>query len=438
AILFVLLAAPLTAQSASATYGYDSKGRVSSITYDDGTVVDYLYDANGNRTSATRTTPPPDTTPPSAPGTPSFSNVTMTSAKVDWSPATDNRGVVGYDYRVNSGSWQSLSNVLTVSLTGLSAATAYTVSVRAKDAASNVGAAASNSFTTPDTAAPSVPTGLAGSAPNSGAVNLSWAASTDNVGVTGYRIYRGGVHIADTTSTSYSNTGLSGSTTYSYQVSARDAAGNFSGLSSAVGVTTPDTIAPSAPTSLSASAVSSTQINLSWSGSSDTGGSGLAGYRVYRNGAHLGNTTATSFASTGLATSTTYSYTVAAYDNAANTSGQSNSASATTLGPLSATVSNTTWNWLRFPNGNTSMDPSIVVTASGGSGAGYTYAWQYVSGDTQTSVVNPTSNSTHWSRSMPNSNVTFTSVWRCLVTDTAGATVYTPTVTVTFTRHTIE
>lgn len=438
AFALALCIASTTSLAASATYGYDTQGRVTSITYDDGTVVEYAYDANGNRTTATRTNPPPDTTSPTTPGAPSFSNVTMTSATATWTAATDNRGVVGYDYRLNSGSWQSLSNVLTVNLTGLSAATSYTVQIPARDAASNVGAASSNSFTTPDTAAPSVPTGLSASAPNSNTVNLSWSASTDNVAVTGYRVYRGGVYIADTTAASYSNTGLTGSTTYSYQVSARDAAGNFSGLSGAANVTTPDTIAPSAPTSLSASAVSSSQINLSWAGSSDSGGSGLAGYRVYRNGAQIANTAATSFASTGLATSTTYSYTVAAYDNAGNTSGQSNTASATTLGPLSAGLSNSTWDWLRFPNGSTNMDPSIVVTASGGSGGGYTYAWQFVSGDTQTSVVNATSNSTRWSRTMPNQDSSYTSQWRCLVTDSQGAAVYTGIVTVTFTRYTTE
>src|SRR5688572_22339581 len=235
----VLAAMPATVDSASATYQYDTKGRVSSITYDDGTVVDYTYDLNGNRSGGTRTTPPPDTTPPSAPGTPSFSSITMTSATASWTAATDNKGVTGYDYRVNSGAWQPLSNVLTVNITGLTAVTTYTVSVRARDAASNLGPASSNSFTTPDTQAPSVPTGLGGSAPNSSTVNLSWSASTDNIAVTGYRVYRNGSHIGNSATTSYSDGGRTGSTTYSYQVAAHDAVPNVSGLSSAINVTTP-------------------------------------------------------------------------------------------------------------------------------------------------------------------------------------------------------
>jgi YD repeat-containing protein len=439
AVLFALLmvaAATSIVHGASATYGYDAKGRVSSITYDDGTVVEYSYDANGNRTGATKTTPPPDTSPPTAPGNPTFTNITMTSATANWTVASDNRGVIGYDYRINSGAWQTLGNVMTVPLTGLSAATSYTVSVRARDAASNLGPSSSGSFTTPDTAAPSVPTGLSASAPNSSTVNLSWSASSDNVAVTGYRVYRGGVHIGDTAATprTFSDGGRTGSTTYSYQVSARDAAANYSALSSAVSVTTPDTIAPSAPTSLSASAVSPSQINLSWGGSSDTGGSGLAGYRVYRNGSHIANTGSTSYPDGGLAANTTYSYFIIAYDNASNTSAQSNTASATTWPPVSATVSATAWRWFRRNNNTPQIDPPIVVTPSGGSGTGYTYAWEYVSGDTQTSVISPTSSSTRWSRTMDATEAWHKSYWRCRVTDSAGNVGYTVTIEVNFIR----
>src|SRR6266540_3268396 len=90
----------------------------------------------------------------------------------------------------------------------------------------------------------------------------------------------------------------------------------------------PDTTPPSVPTGLTASAVSSSQINLSWTASSDN--VGVSGYRVYRNGTQIATTSATSFADTSLAASTTYSYTVAAYDAAGNLSAQSSSASATT------------------------------------------------------------------------------------------------------------
>src|SRR5438552_2572139 len=189
-----------------------------------------------------------------------------------------------------------------------------------------------------DTTAPSVPTGLTAAAVSSSQINLSWTASSDNVGVSGYRVFRGGTQIATTSTTSYANTGLSPSTTYSYTVAAYDAAGNLSAQASAASSTTPappDTTPPTVPTGLTASAVSSSQINLSWTASSDN--VGVSGYRVYRNGTQIATTSATSFANTGLSPSTTYSYTVAAYDAAGNLSAQSSSASATTPAPPDTT-----------------------------------------------------------------------------------------------------
>jgi YD repeat-containing protein len=401
----------------TATYSGDATYSANSLTYDLTVLL------------------PPDTTPPTAPGTPAFSNISPTSATASWTAASDNRGVIGYDYRLNSGTWQSLGNVLSVNLTGLTPLTSYTFQVRARDAATNLGPASSNSFTAQDTTVPSVPTGLSGSAPSSSTVNLTWNAASDNVGVTGYRIYRNGSHIDNSATTSYSDGGRTGSMTYSYQVAAYDAATNVSGLSSSINVTTPDTIAPTTPTSLSASAVSPSQINLSWGGSSDSGGSGLAGYRVYRNGSHIANTGATSYSDTGLSGATTYSYNVAAYDNATNTSAQSNTANATTLPPVTVTVSNGNWRWRKFGSNPTQVDPPVVCTGSGGSGTGYTYAWLWVSGDTETSAISPTSNSTRWSRTVPNANATYSSLWRCRVTDSAGNTGQN-SVSVTFIRTT--
>src|SRR5213082_1640449 len=91
----------------------------------------------------------------------------------------------------------------------------------------------------PDTTPPSVPTGLRATAVSSSQINLSWAASSDNVGVSGYRVFRNGAQIATTSATSFPNTGLSPSTTYSYTVAAFDAAGNLSAQSSPASATTP-------------------------------------------------------------------------------------------------------------------------------------------------------------------------------------------------------
>jgi chitodextrinase len=166
-------------------------------------------------------------------------------------------------------------------------------------------------------------------------VHLTWSASTDNAGVTGYKIYRGDVHIATNTAagaapaTSYTDSTVSGTITYSYRITAHDAAGNNSPPSNTVTIKTPDTFVPSAPTSLTASAVNATSVNLSWQASSDSGGSGLAGYRIYRNGAHIASTGQTSYLDTAVNASAANSYQTFAYDNAGNTSAASNTASVT-------------------------------------------------------------------------------------------------------------
>ena len=79
-----------------------------------------------------------------------------------------------------------------------------------------------------DTTPPSVPGNLNVTGTTSSSVSLAWSASTDNVGVTGYDVFRGSTNVATVTGTSYTNTGLSASTTYTYTVRARDAAGNVS------------------------------------------------------------------------------------------------------------------------------------------------------------------------------------------------------------------
>lgn len=89
-----------------------------------------------------------------------------------------------------------------------------------------------------DTQPPTAPANLAASAAGSSQIDLQWTASTDNVGVTGYQIYRGSTQIDTTTGTTYTDTGLSPNTTYSYYVKAYDAAGNVSTASNTAAATT--------------------------------------------------------------------------------------------------------------------------------------------------------------------------------------------------------
>jgi chitodextrinase len=167
---------------------------------------------------------------------------------------------------------------------------------------------------------------------SSSQINLTWTASTDNVGVAGYEIWRDGAQIATSPTNSYNNVGLNASTTYRYRIFAYDAAGNRSGQSSLASATTlsnaGDTQAPSVPQNLSATTFSSTQINLTWSASTDN--IGVVGYRIYMNGIHIANSSTTSYSNTGLSPQTTYTYRVVSYDAAGNNSGQSNASTATT------------------------------------------------------------------------------------------------------------
>ncbi len=178
------------------------------------------------------------------------------------------------------------------------------------------------------------PTNLTGSAPSSTQVNLSWTASTSN-SIAHYNVYRNNVVIAAPTGTSYSDTKVSPSTTYTYTVTAVNNSSQESTQSNTVSVTTPGstgTQPPSAPTGLAGNAVSQTQINLSWNASTDQGGS-VAGYYVFRDGSKIATvTTGLSYGDTGLTASTAYKYYVEAFVSASNVSSPSSTISVTTLG----------------------------------------------------------------------------------------------------------
>jgi chitodextrinase len=140
------------------------------------------------------------------------------------------------------------------------------------------------------------------------------------------------------TGTTYSNTGLTASTTYSYRIRATDAAANTSGYSNTAAATTPatpDTVRPTAPSGLNATAVSATQINLAWTASTDN--VGVTAYLVERcrgvrctSFAQIASVPGTTYSNTGLSAATSYSYRVRATDAAGNLSGYSNTATATT------------------------------------------------------------------------------------------------------------
>jgi chitodextrinase len=262
----------------------------------------------------------------------SESGVTWNNAPTGDATALDELG------SVSTGTWYEVDVTSLVQGDGTFSIDATSTSSNGADYASKEGAAGlapqlvvTTTAASIDTTAPSVPTGLSASAAGATLVNLAWAQSTDDVGVAGYRIYRDAVQIGSSATTSFADTTVLPVSTYSYSVSAFDAAGNESGRSATSTATTPaDTTAPSAPTSLTATASGATQVDLSWSASSDD--VGVASYEIDRNGAPLGTASTTSFTDTSAQPSTTYTYTVAALDAAGNRSPDSAPATATTPG----------------------------------------------------------------------------------------------------------
>ena len=225
---------------------------------------------------------------------------------------------------------------------GLTSSTTYRYQVRASNGSVNSGYSNIASATTQaGTTLPVAPTLLGATAVSSSQINLSWTDNANNE--TGFSVERCAgatctnfVAIASlgANATAYQNTGLSSSTAYRYQVRAFNGAGN-SGYSNIASATTQaTTTAPAAPTLLGATAVSSSQINLSWTDNANN----ETGFLVeqcagatctnFVQTASLGANT-TSYQNTGLSASTTYRYRVRA-TNGAGPSGYSNIASATT------------------------------------------------------------------------------------------------------------
>jgi fibronectin type 3 domain-containing protein len=281
-----------------------------------------------------------DATAPSAPSNLHSTSATASSVSLAWDPANDDVGVTGYRvYRGGTNVGQVDGGTLAYTDTGLTDATQYTYTVTAIDAVGHE-SAASNSLqaTTLDGTSPTSPTGLtAAGVAGQNRINLSWTASTDNVGVTGYRIYRDGsatpLDSVGGTTTTYSDTAVAPGTQYTYTVTAIDAAANESPPSNSATATSSDTVAPLPPTTVTATTVSDTQINLAWSGASDN--IGVTGYQIFRNGGATPIATVgaspTTYSNTGLLGGTAYSYTVKAVDAAGNVSAASPAANATTI-----------------------------------------------------------------------------------------------------------
>ena len=210
------------------------------------------FDAAGNRSgfSNTQTVTTPDTQNPTPPTNLVATVVTSTRVDLTWTAGSDNVGVTNYEIFRGGSLLTTVGNVTSYSDTTVLAGATYSYQVRAMDAATNRSTLSNTAtVTTSDLSPPTQPTNLLATAAAYNRIDLTWTASTDNVAVTNYEIYRGGILLATVGAvTSYSDTAVTPGTGYSYQVKALDIAGNRSAASNTSSATTPQQVVTFIPT----------------------------------------------------------------------------------------------------------------------------------------------------------------------------------------------
>ena len=233
------------------------------------------------------------------------------------------------------GPWKRIisvpANATSCASSGLAAATTYYYRVMANDAPhSNVASA-----TTLSRATDRAPNNLSATASSSNQIDLSWSDYAGDI--TGFKIERcegkgcsNFIEIASVAAnvTSFQNTDLTALTSYSYRVRAYKESSHYAFSKIASATTSRSIVPPSVPKGVVASAISSSQINLTWN--SEAVDSRAAGYNVYQYGERIGSTAGTSYTIKRLTPNTQYCYSVVAFDNAGNSSFQSDIACATT------------------------------------------------------------------------------------------------------------
>ncbi|OAS13378.1 fibronectin type III domain-containing protein [Paenibacillus oryzisoli] len=178
----------------------------------------------------------------------------------------------------------------------------------------------------PDTAAPSAPSNLHAVGQTAGSVDLAWNASNDNIGVTGYKIYKDTVLVGTVTGLTFTASGLIAANSYTFTVKAVDAAGNESPASQAY--VTNDTQPPTAPTNVTASDIKMKSVTLTWDPSTDNGG--VTGYEINDGTKLVATVTGVTYTVTGLEAYSGYAFTVKAKDGSGNLSSASNVANVIT------------------------------------------------------------------------------------------------------------
>ena len=341
------------------TFAYDTDSAMGSV---DG----YVYAGGVNTTSYTHTGRSPATTyfyKIKAEGNPDSTWTSIDSATtapsgltvgaisnsaigISWTGNAGNSSIHGYTYALATNSsfsgasynWVSGNGTVSTSKTGLATATTYWLKIKAEGT--------SDAYDSPYGSVVKVttmPASLAATAVSGSQVNLSWAGNAGNANIVGYTVatstnnsFTGATYdyVAGAGSTSFSKTGLTSGTTYYFAVKAEGTSDPYDSAFTAFVTATPGTSSvPNPPSGLSASAVSSSRIDLSWTDNSTN----ETGFELKRatdsaftqNVVWIGNIQGTTYSNVGLAASTTYHYKVRA-EGTAGKSAYSNAVSATT------------------------------------------------------------------------------------------------------------
>jgi chitodextrinase len=293
-----------------------------------------------------------DHTPPSAPTGLVVTKATQDTVSLGWKASTDTSGVAEYGLYLD-GKKVGTSTTTTGDVAGLACGTTHTFGVDAADNAQNrsavvtLSAAAAPCSTPPppsgDTA-PTAPPNLSAYSVTQSTVVLRWDSSTDSGGMAGYQIFRDGAKIGEGPgvhgglTNQWTDRDRACGTTYRYAVAGVDTEGNVGAKSTldvstaACDTTTPppsdttppppsgDTVAPTKPSGVSASARTATSIALSWQPSTDN--VDVTGYGLYRGGSRVATATTTTWIFGGLTCGTSYTLGVDSVDAAGNRSEQ--------------------------------------------------------------------------------------------------------------------
>ncbi|WP_395144040.1 fibronectin type III domain-containing protein [Enterococcus hirae] len=319
-----------------ADLAYTDNGLTEDTTYTyEVRAVDQAGNVSVASNAVTARTKLASSSPPAVPLNLKVTSVTTDSVSLSWESATDSIDVIGYIIYRDNQLIQGVIGAEEVAYTdiGLMEDTMYTYQVRAVDQAGNI-SEMSNTVTartkpTEEILPPAAPLNLRIDDVTTNSVSLSWEAAIDDVGVTGYHVYRDDqlIQTLSGTELSYIDTGLMEATTYTYKIRAVDQAGNLSEASSAVKARTKMTIEvsrPLPPTKLRSARVTEHEVALMWDAPNES--KEIMSYQVYRNNVLVGEVAGKTslYTDKDLQENTKYSYVVKSKNKEGDLSEESN------------------------------------------------------------------------------------------------------------------